>query len=126
MPNREIPRDQLTKFLDEFSKQHENWIAYLEIVSADLGDQQESDKLPLVGISADLKAGQNRIAVMVGGRPEAHLTHFIERPKRVWIEQSDDPRHDAIAIEDDDGGRTIVHFRHYDPDEVDRILPGQP
>ena len=124
MESREISRDRWIKDLDAFSKVHEGWIVELEVVGSDLGDQEESTRLPLVGIAADVKGGENRIGIIVGGRRDAHLTHFIESPKRVWVEQSDDARHDALSVEDADGRTTVVHFRHFDPEQADRLLPG--
>jgi hypothetical protein len=41
----------------------------------------------------------------------------------VWLEQSDRPGYDAIAIAGDDGTKTIVRFQHVDPKRVDRQLP---
>jgi hypothetical protein len=49
----------------------------------DIGDQEEVTRLPLVGISANLKDGENRIDIIVGGRLDAHLTRGIETPKHV-------------------------------------------
>ncbi|MGD9765882.1 MAG: DUF5335 family protein [Candidatus Binatia bacterium] len=123
MADREIPRDRWINDLDAFSKQHEGWVVTLEVLGSDLGDQEQATRLPLVGLSADVKAGENRVAVSVGGRPETHLTHFIQAPKRIWVRQSDDPRHDAIEVEDTEGKTTVVHFNHVDPDEVERMLP---
>ena len=124
MTTKDVPRAEWVQWLDKFSKQHENWIVELEVVGRQLGDQEESSKLPLVGISADVKAGQSRVVVTLGGRADAHLDRIIDKAKRVWVEETDDPRHDAVAIEAEDGTTTIVHFRHIDPSQKDRLLPG--
>jgi hypothetical protein len=50
------------------SKEHAGRVAIVELVGRKLGDQQESTRLPLVGISADVKGPENRIEVTVGGR----------------------------------------------------------
>ena len=73
MQTREIPREQWVKFFDDFSKKHEGWIVTLEVMGSDIGDQQETNKLPLVGVSADVKAHENRIEIIVGGRPDADV-----------------------------------------------------
>lgn len=120
----EIPREQWNQALDKFSKEHQGWIITMELVGMDVGDQVAVTNLPLVGVSADVKDGENRIAIMAGDRPEAHVTHFVEKPKRVWLEKSDDPRHDALAVEDGEGHRIIVAFNHVDSGEPDRLLRG--
>jgi hypothetical protein len=124
MRTTEIPRDQWMQALDQFSKEHQGWIITMELVGVDVGDQITATNLPLVGVSADVKDGENRIAIMVGDRPDAHVTHVVESPTRVWIEKSDDPRYDAIAVEDKEGHKIIVEFDHVDPDEPDQVLPG--
>lgn len=125
MATQEVPRDRWIKELDTFSKEHQGWVVTLEVLGSDLGDQEEATRLPLVGIAADVKDGENRISVMVGGRPETHLTHFIESPRRVWVARADFHGHDSVSVEDAEGKTTVVHFLHVDPDEVERQLPGK-
>jgi hypothetical protein len=124
MDTQEIARDQWVRVLDDFSKQHAGWIVTLEVVGATIGDQEEATGLPLVGIGADVKDGESRIEVMLGGTPEAHVTRIIDGPKRVWLERADEPAHDAVAVESKDGTTTIVRFQHVPPEAVDRLLPG--
>jgi hypothetical protein len=123
MLNGEIPRDQWTRFFDDFSKQHEGWIVNWEVLDRKLGDQEKTSRLPLVGISADLKGSRPRIEVMVGGRLDAHVTQIIESPKRVLFKQPDQPGHEAIEIESDDGSATLITFRHIDPEQEEFLLP---
>lgn len=123
MRTTEIPRDQWMRSLDAFSTQHAGWIAMLEVVGAEIGDQEVANGLPLVGIAADVKDGENRIAIILGGRPDAHQTHVVETPRRVWLEEADEPARDAVAIEAADGTTTIVRFRYVPPERIDQQLP---
>ena len=123
MLTREIPRKEWIKFLDDFSKQHQGWVVTVEVLSPEIGDQEEANGLPLVGISADAKGGESRIEIMVAGRPEAHLTRIIDTPKRVWVKQAEEEAHEAVEVESEDGTRTILRFQHIPPDEVERLLP---
>ena len=125
MRTREIPRAQWSRFFDDFSKQHEGWIVTLEVLSPDIGDQEEVTGLPLVGISADLKDRENPIEIMVGGRPEAHVTHIINSPQHVWLKQPEEAAHEAVEIEAADGTTTLVRFHHIPPEEAERQLPGK-
>ena len=123
MLTKEIPRTEWLKFFDEFSKQHQGWVVTVEVLSPEMGDQEEADGLALVGISADAKDGENRIEIMVGGEPEANLTRIIDNPKRVWVKQAEEEAHEAVEVEAEDGTKTILKFRHIPPDEVERLLP---
>jgi hypothetical protein len=123
MLTREIPREEWIKFFDDFSKRHQGWVVIVEVLSPEIGDQGEADGLPLVGISAGVKDGENRIEIMIGGKPEAHLTRIIDSPKHVWVKQPEEGAHEAVEVESDDGTTTILRFRHIPPDEVERLLP---
>jgi hypothetical protein len=125
MATREIRRDEWVKSLDDFSKHHLDWIVTLEILGTDIGDQEEASGLPLVGISADVKDRESRIEVIVGGRLDAHLTHVINKAKRVWLREPDVPGHEAVAVESEDGTTTVVHFHHVSPEQAERQLPGK-
>jgi uncharacterized protein DUF5335 len=123
MQTRDIPREQLVRFFDDFSKNHEGWIVTLEVLGSDIGDQEEANRLPLVGISADVKAGENRIEIIVGGRPDADVTRFINAPKHVWVKEPRIPGDEAIEIESEDGIKTLLNFHHVRPEETGRQLP---
>jgi Family of unknown function (DUF5335) len=122
MQTRDIPREQWIRFFDEFSKNHEGWVVTLEVIGSDIGDQEQTSKLPLVGISADLKAHENRIEIIVGGRPDADVTRFIERPNHIWVKEPRIPGDEAIEIESEDGIKTLLNFRHVRPEETERQL----
>jgi Family of unknown function (DUF5335) len=123
MQTREIPREQWIRYFDDFSKGHEGWIVTLELLGPDIGDQEEVNRLPLVGISADVKAHENRIEIIVGGKPDADVTRFIERPTHVWVKESRMPGDEAIEIESEDGLKTLLNFHHIRPEETERQLP---
>ena len=123
MQTRDIPREQLVRFFDDFSKNHEGWIVTLEVLGSDIGDQEEANRLPLVGISADVKAGENRIEIIVGGRPDADVTRFINWPKHVWVKESSKPGDEAIEVESEDGIKTLLNFQRVRPEETERQLP---
>ena len=123
MQTRDIPREQWIRFFDDFSKNHEGWIVSLEVLGADIGDQEEANNLPLVGISADVKARENRVEIIIGGRPDVDVTRFIERPKHVWVKEPRLPGDEAMEIESEDGIKTILNFHRIRPEETERQLP---
>ena len=123
MQTRDIPREQWVRFFDDFSKNHEGWIVTLEVLGADIGDQEEANNLPLVGISADVKARENRVEIIIGGRPDVDVTRFIERPKHIWVKEPRVPGDEAMEIESEDGIKTILNFHRIRPEETERQLP---
>src|SRR5215813_4437939 len=123
MNTREIPREQWVKYFDNFSKNHEGWIVTLEVISYDIGDQEEANGLPLVGISADVKARENRIDLMVGGKPDVDVERFINNPIRVWVKEPEIPGDEVIEVESEDGIKTLLNFHHIPPEATERQLP---
>lgn len=122
MRTRDIPREQWIRFFDDFSKNHEGWVVTLEVMGSDIGDQEEASGLPLVGVSADVKAGENRVEIIVGGRPDVDVTRFIDAPKNVWVKESSTPGDEAIEIESEDGTKTLLNFHRVLPEQTERQL----
>ena len=118
MTNQEILPEQWTPVLDDFSKQHQGWITTVEIIGA-AGDQVEVSGQPRLGISAAVKDREAVIEVMVGDRPEGHVTHIIDAAKRLWVKPAEAPAHEAIKVESQDGTTTLVLFERVEsPDHL--------
>jgi len=112
MKTQEIPRSAWPAFLDSFTRQHEGWLADLEVFSPEIGSQQEEQELPLEGITAELGDGRpDRIAIMLGADPDDHITHTITAPSQVSVEKSDEGADVALAIKAPDGTTTLLRFR---------------
>ncbi len=107
MTTREIPREQWTRFCDDFSRQHRGEKVVVEVHDRALGAQREVERLPFVGISADEKAGENVISVMVGGRADDNEEHLVTNPAHLRVAEGQKP---AIEIEPRDGPTTVVQF----------------
>jgi hypothetical protein len=124
MPTQKIPRDEWTTFLDTFSRQHEGWLATLEILAADIGAQQEASDLPLEGISATSTDDQSQsIAINLGKTPEDHVTHTITEPTRLWLEQTSEGANAALEIESANEVKTLLCFSSALPaDMVDGVV----
>jgi hypothetical protein len=112
MPTQEIQRDEWKTFLDTFSRQHEGWLATLEVLGPDIGAQQEAGDLPLEGITATSKdSAVESIAISLGKTPEDHITHTITEPTRVWLEQTSQGANAALEIESAEDVKTLLRFR---------------
>ena len=123
MATQEIPRDEWTTFLDTFSRQHEGWLATVEILGPDIGAQQEVLNLPLEGISASKDSVPQTIIISLGNDAEDHVTHTITNPNRIWLEQTSQGANAALEIESADEVKTLLRFRSALPaDMVDGVV----
>jgi hypothetical protein len=116
---REIPRSEWNSFFDRFSRQHEGWLATLEILGKDIGAQEEAHDLPLEGLS--LASGENdteAISIDLGNTPDDHVTHAVIEPAHVWLEQTAEGANAALEIEASDGTQTLLRFRSALPSEM--------
>jgi hypothetical protein len=119
MPTQEIPRDKWKTFLDSFSRQHEGWLATLEVLAANIGAQQEARDLPFEGITATSKgSAPEAIAISLGKTQEDHVTHTITEPTRVWLEQTSQGANAVLEIESADEVKTLLRFRSALPAEM--------
>src|SRR5881394_2228549 len=89
MRTQEIPRQEWKSFFDSFSRQHEGWLATLEVLVSDVGAQEEAHELPLEGVSVASNTNQTEtIAISMGRTLEDHISHTIVKPTHVWLEQT--------------------------------------
>ncbi len=100
MRSQEIPQDQWTTFLDDFSKRHVGEPVTIEVISQEQGDQVEASQLPLLGVTADPKDSEAPLVeVMVGDSPAANVNRIVRRPTRLSLAQGDDGSDQALQIE---------------------------
>src|SRR5213083_524812 len=119
MPTQEIPREEWNSFFDSFSRQHEGWLATLEVLGPEIGAQEEAHELPLEGVS--ISSGTNEaetIAITIGKTPEDHISHTILKPAHVWLEQTQDGADAVLEIESEDDSKTLLRFRSPVPPEL--------
>ncbi len=106
MHTRDIPRNDWRTELDQFSREHEGCLARVEVTAGGGKPRTEADDLPLQGISADSPKNDS-IAIVVGDRPDDHLTHEVASAVAVTMEETDDGDDRAVRIRGADG--TLVH-----------------
>jgi hypothetical protein len=108
----EITRDNWSAFCESFSKQHEGWRVTLEVFGPEIGNQVEERDLALEGIAAEIDGVEkDRIEIMIGARPDDHITHTVARPMQISVEQTDEGADLALAIKAADGATTLLRFR---------------
>lgn len=109
---REIPREEWVEFLDGFSRQHEGWLATVEVLGEEIGAQVEAEGMTLEGVTADVKGeGSDVISIMLVNSSKEHVTHNVIQPTHVRIEQTEGGADLALQIETGDGVTTLLRFR---------------
>ena len=130
MKTKEIPKNEWPEFFDSFSRQHEGWLVTLEIFGTDIGAQVEERELAFEGIVDEWDEVQgNEIVIMIGAKPDDHITHSISRPTQVSLEQTNEGADAALAIKSGDGTTTLLRFRSpMLPEMVDGVVtqPSRP
>lgn len=111
MPSQEVPHYEWARFFDEFSRRHQSWLVTVEMTGQGSGHQAQVRDLPLVGITVEPnEIGEDEITIIVGARAEAHITHTVSSPRRVWVKQRDEGADELVEIESF-GGNVLVSFR---------------
>jgi uncharacterized protein DUF5335 len=123
MQTKQIPKNEWPSFLDRFSREYEGWLVNLEVFNPEIGAQVEETGLPLEGLTDEWdEVKDNTIMIMAGNTPENHITHSINRPTEISLEQSDEGADAALSIKSADGTTALLSFRAVVlPDTVDAV-----
>jgi hypothetical protein len=124
METREIPRNEWRSFFDIFSRQHEGWLATLEIFGQENDAQQEPREVPLKGITLTSVVGESEaLALNLGKTPEDHVKHTVIEPTHVRLAQTPEGANAALEIDSADETKTVLRFRSaLLPEFVDGII----
>ncbi len=106
----EIEPDRWISFLDGFSRQHEGWLASVEVATG-VGTLMEVKNRRLRGVSIDHADGKQRAYVEVGDAPDECLTHTVESPMCIRFKRTESGAHEGLDIASADGSTTLVRFR---------------
>lgn len=128
MKTKQIAKNEWPKFFDSFSRQHQGWLMTLEILGSDIGAQVEERDLAFEGIVDEWdEVHGNQIVMMIGAKPDDHITHSISRPTQVGLEQTDEGADVALAIKSADGVTALLRFRSpMLPEMVDAVVTQPP
>jgi hypothetical protein len=107
----ELGADRWVGYFDSLTPSIEGSLATIEIMSDELGDQTDVERLPLQAITYD--HNDNALEISVGGRGPRYpvqLQHFISSPQTISIEGSDETRPRAILVTDAEGVSTLIRL----------------
>ena len=118
----EIPPEDWIGFFDSFSRQHEGWLASIEIT---LGKEKRTElrDRPLQGISCDHLSARDEIYLSFEGGDGKHLTHPVRNPMKAVFRRDLEGAHEGIDINSADGSLTSLRFRiAAKPETLDGLL----
>ena len=111
---RELEQAEWSGYFDDLNRRLEDGLdieATLELVTEEIVGP-EAERLPLDSITHE--DGDDEIAIGLGGRGAkfpAALWHYVEKPRHVWvIDREEEPEPAVIAIQSEDGSRTLLHL----------------
>jgi len=124
MPTRDVPRDQWTEFLDNFSRRHRAWLATIQ-QSGEAFGRTASAEAPLGSVRAT-REGSGMSAIEIAFAGDGHVPLRIEHPSALRVRQTGDGGESGLEIVDDEGVSTRVEFRSSArPDMLDGLAPGE-
>jgi hypothetical protein len=107
----EVPPSSWYDSLESLTKEHEGDDVTIEVLSTDLGDQYEAEKLPFAYIEYDRH--DDILSVAVGGQDGRYpvvLRHGIQHPQRVMISPPAPGEETTVDVVAADGVQTLVTF----------------
>jgi hypothetical protein len=109
--NEEIPRSSWYESLQSLTKQRQGVVVTIEVLSIDLGDEYEAEKLPFSYIEYDRH--DDAVNVAVGGRDGRYpviLRHTIEHPQSVAVSAPSPGEESTVDVTAADGVQTLITF----------------
>jgi len=108
----EIPRQEWIRFCNDYSRQHEGWIATIEVRGTDVGDRVEARGLPLRGVTYEEKGtDQGSIEIYLDQGVDRNEAHVVNHPTRVFVNRDAGMDQD-LEVDADDGTKTFVRFEN--------------
>jgi hypothetical protein len=105
-----IEREQWQSFLDEFTRRNQQRATQLEIIG-EIGDQEEEEFLPLVGVNLESKGSDaGSVVVILGGQTQRHAEHLITNVQRIAPLIGQTGLEDGLGFEDNEGTKTLLIF----------------
>lgn len=106
-----IPRETWVQFFNDFSREYQGKVAAIEVVRSNAQTDVVAQNLPLVGVSADQKDGENLITITVGDDEQNSVTRIIDDPLRVAVDQPRAGITPSLRIESMSEATTLLTLR---------------
>ncbi|MFY0564554.1 DUF5335 domain-containing protein [Archangium lansingense] len=106
----EIPKQTWAVYFDNLNKRALSEPVRIEVENRDIGDQEMTRRLPLVGLDLETKGSEAGDIEVTVGDERQEFTHHIDNPTRVYLKVDDDGNIDCMEVEDQDNGKTLIFF----------------
>jgi hypothetical protein len=106
----DIPNQRWPSFLKMLNKMADGRPVRLEVAQRELGDQNMSDLLPLSDLDLETKGSEKGRIIVTVGSDRGELTHHIGKPIRLAVGVNDANEPQWVAIYEEDGASTVIHF----------------
>jgi Family of unknown function (DUF5335) len=111
LTTRQLGAEKWVEYFDSVAPSIDGLLVTIEVMSEQLGDQVDVERLPLQAINYDPK--DDVLEISVGGRSVRYpvlLRHFISSPQTISIEESGPLSPSAILVTDAGGVRTLIRL----------------
>jgi hypothetical protein len=127
MNAREIPVPQWAEFLDQFSREHQAWLATIDRVRPGEPDYTERAEGPLAAVVPQGTTHRiERIEICFQETVHAREPIAIDAPTSIRVEETRDGVSSGLEITDEDGECTRIRFRAAPRAEMlNGIAPGE-
>jgi hypothetical protein len=108
---RDLEAESWPQYFDSLTQSSDGLLVSMELMSDELGDQSDVERMPLQAISYDPR--DDVLEVAVGGRGVRYpivLRHFISNPQTISVEENGEPDPAAIEVRDPSGVRTLIRL----------------
>jgi hypothetical protein len=117
----EVAPSEWGSFLENFSRQHQNWLVTIEVATPK-GRLVVVAQRRLKGMSLE-SAAKKRAYIEVSDKPDEHITHAVNAPTRLIFKRTQAGAHQGIEIMSADGSITTIRFRSAAwPEAIDGII----
>lgn len=113
MLTQEVAPAKWQSFFTDLSRRFEGWRATLEVYGTTAGTSRVADGLPLQGIGHETEGSEaTDVIISLGDRPEAHVTHHVDRPRHVRLIEGRPGAEADVQITSEDGTMTVLRLRN--------------
>lgn len=107
-----IPKDLWPSLLSTITSRAEGRPVRIEVESMELGDQELADREPLRELDFETKgSAAGSLLISLGSEAEENV-HVVKAPKTLVIGVNEGAFVEWLAIEEEEGSKTIIYFEH--------------